>query len=60
MKDYPWPCELALFCYCRAKNKGWCLDKALKLLVWNSVKQHWSKVRTIVAAKLLIGAWRSA
>lgn len=59
MKDYPWPCELAWFCYFTAKNQAWSLDEAIQLLAWNSVKQHWSKARTMVAARLLIGAWSS-
>ncbi len=59
MKDYPWPHELAWFCYRVAKEKEWCLDKALQLLAWNSVKQRWSKARTRKAAALLIGAWSS-
>jgi len=57
VKDYPYPCELALFCYKLAKSRGWCLDKSLQLLVWNSVKSHWSKTRTMKAALLLMGAW---
>ena len=57
MKSYPWPFELAWFCYRTAKRKGWCLDKALQLLAWNAVKQRCSKIRTLKAAGLLIGAW---
>ncbi len=57
MKDYPWPFELAYFCYKVAKSRGWCLDEALQLLAWNSVIQRWRWKRTWKAAELLIGAW---
>lgn len=57
MKEYPWPCELVFFCRTVAKRCGWELDEALQLLVWNSVIQRWSKIRTMVAGKLLICSW---
>lgn len=41
LKAYPWPCELAFFCYMRGKGARWTLEKTLRLLDWNVAKQRW-------------------